>query len=99
MARLAPGTASSEFFICSGDNTKLDAIESDSERQGYAAFGRVTQGMDIVRHIVNQPVGHRAPDDPLVVFVREKGIDILIPSLLNHSIPMQVELVRGKPTL
>ena len=91
MARLAPGTASSEFFICNGNNTGLDTIESDLERQGYAAFGRVTEGMDVVRHILTQPVGNRAPDDPFSMHVKEQGIDVLLPSLLNHSIPMRVE--------
>ena len=93
MARLEPGTASSEFFICSGDNTGLDTLESDVERAGYAAFGRVTQGMEVVRQILSKPVGQRDPDDPFVMFVREQGIEILIPSLLNHSIPMRVERV------
>ena len=95
MARLGPGTASSEFFICCGDNTGLDTLESDVERAGYAAFGRVTQGMEVVRQILSKPVGQRDPDDPFVIFVREQGIEILIPSLLNHSVPMRAERVNA----
>jgi len=99
MARLAPGTASSDFFISSGDNTGLDSIESDLERQGYAAFGRVTEGMDIVRHILSQPVGHRASDDPVVVSLREKNLEMLISSLLDQMIPMQIERVNQEASL
>ena len=99
MARLAPGTASSEFFISNGDNTGLDTIESDLERQGYAAFGRVTKGMDIVRHILSQPVGHRASDDPVVVSLREKNLEMLISSLLDQMIPMRIERVNQEASL
>lgn len=91
MARLAPGTASSEFFICVGDNTGLDASKTDAERPGFAAFGKVTDGMDIVRHILSLPVGNRAASDPLVMHVKEQGVDVLLPSLLNQSISMRVE--------
>ena len=95
MGRLAPGSAASEFFICSGDNTALDYSQTDATRPGYAAFGRVTQGMEVVRQILSKPVGQRDPDDPFVIFVREQGIEILIPSLLNHSVPMRAERVNA----
>jgi len=45
-------SASSDFFLCVGDNPSLDfggARAADS--QGFAAFGRVAKGMDIVRKI------------------------------------------------
>jgi peptidyl-prolyl cis-trans isomerase A (cyclophilin A) len=52
LARLAPGTANTEFFICIGDQSPLDAGRRGTEDgQGYAAFGRVFKGMDIVRKI------------------------------------------------
>lgn len=66
MARLDPGTAASEFFICIGDNSGLDygsdRYEED-QRQGYAAFGRVIRGMDVVTTIQQQPTGDKAKDD------------------------------------
>jgi len=93
MARLEPGTASSEFFICIGDNTGLDYSETDAEKPGYAAFGRVTKGMEIVRRILSKPAGNRDPDDPILNHVREAGAGKLIPTLLNSSIPMHIELV------
>ena len=55
LARLAPGTANTEFFICIGDQSPLDAGRRGTEDgQGYAAFGKVFRGMDIVRKIQAQ---------------------------------------------
>lgn len=55
LARLAPGTANTEFFICIGDQTTLDAGRRGTEDgQGYAAFGKVFKGMPIVRKIQAQ---------------------------------------------
>jgi len=56
MARKDTGTASTEFFICIGDQSSLDAGRSGTpDGQGYAAFGRVLQGMKTVRAIQNRP--------------------------------------------
>lgn len=55
LARLAPGTANTEFFICIGDQSPLDFERRGTEDgQGYAAFGEVFEGMDIVRKIQAQ---------------------------------------------
>jgi peptidyl-prolyl cis-trans isomerase A (cyclophilin A) len=52
MARGAVGTASSEFFICIGDQPALDFGQARSQdKAGFAAFGKVTKGMDIIRII------------------------------------------------
>lgn len=52
MARLEPGTASSEFFICIGRQPGLDYHgDRNPDAQGFAAFGKVIKGMDIVRKI------------------------------------------------
>ena len=57
MARMEPGTASSEFFISIGDNTALDfGGARNPDGQGFAAFGRVVDGMDVVRAINTEPV-------------------------------------------
>ena len=56
MARFAPGSATSEFFICVGPNASLDADPAASgDNAGFAAFGRVVQGMDVVGKIWNAP--------------------------------------------
>lgn len=52
MARGAVGTASTEFFICIGDQPGLDAGQPrNADGQGFAAFGKVVDGMDVVRKI------------------------------------------------
>lgn len=56
MARDEIGTTSSEFFICIGDQPGLDkGAVRHPDGQGFAAFGRVVEGMDVVRSI------HAAP--------------------------------------
>ncbi len=56
MARLAPDSASSEFFICIGDQPELDFGGSrNPDGKGFAAFGHVIEGMDVVRTIQTQP--------------------------------------------
>lgn len=52
MARFRPDTAVSDFFICIGDQPELDfGGMRNPDGQGFAAFGQVTQGMDVVRTI------------------------------------------------
>lgn len=56
MARGDVGTASSEFFICIGDQPGLDFGEiRNPDEQGFAAFGRVVSGMDVIHTIHNLP--------------------------------------------
>jgi peptidyl-prolyl cis-trans isomerase A (cyclophilin A) len=64
MARDKPGTAGSEFFICLGDNPALDfGGARNKDGQGFAAFGKVVEGMDVVREIHEAPTVTKA-DDP-----------------------------------
>ena len=52
MARFRPDSAISDFFICIGDQPELDfGGLRNPDGQGFAAFGQVTQGMDVVRSI------------------------------------------------
>jgi len=63
MARDAPGTAGAEFFICVGDNPALDfGGARNPDGQGFAAFGRVVEGMDVVRKIHRVPTVSSASD-------------------------------------
>ncbi|MFM5895525.1 MAG: peptidylprolyl isomerase [Novosphingobium sp.] len=58
MARLAPGTANADFSILLSDLTSFDADPNSSDpekRAGYAAFGHVVSGMDVVRKIFDAP--------------------------------------------
>jgi len=55
MARMAPGTATSSFFICIGDQPELDyGGKRNPDKQGFAAFGHVRVGIDVVREIHKQ---------------------------------------------
>jgi peptidyl-prolyl cis-trans isomerase A (cyclophilin A) len=52
MARLEPGSASSEFFICINAQPELDyGGMRNPDGQGFAAFGKVIEGMELVRKI------------------------------------------------
>jgi peptidyl-prolyl cis-trans isomerase A (cyclophilin A) len=57
MARSGPNTATGDFFICIGNNNaSLDfAGHRNLDGQGFAAFGVVTSGMDIVKKIQASP--------------------------------------------
>jgi peptidyl-prolyl cis-trans isomerase A (cyclophilin A) len=56
LARTGDGTANTEFFICIGDQTQFDSGRlSNADRLGYAAFGKIVNGMDAVRKIQSQP--------------------------------------------
>ena len=52
MARDGPDTATSDFFFCIGDQPELDfGGKRNPDGQGFAAFGRVVKGMDVVKKI------------------------------------------------
>ncbi len=68
MARNEPGTASSEFFICVGNQPELDfGGKRNPDGQGFAAFGRVVKGMDVVRKIQMLPSDEQMLVDKVVI--------------------------------
>src|SRR5512143_1405476 len=73
MARMdAPNSASSQFFINVADNYFLDHRGQSNDTWGYAVFGQVVSGMDVVDAIVAVPRGDRGPYqdvpvDPVVI--------------------------------
>jgi peptidyl-prolyl cis-trans isomerase A (cyclophilin A) len=54
MARADPGTATADFFIVIGDLISLDA-QPNGDDPGYAVFGHVVDGMQVVHAIFSQP--------------------------------------------
>jgi peptidyl-prolyl cis-trans isomerase A (cyclophilin A) len=54
MAREAPGTAVADFFIVVGDLVSMDGTP-DGSNPGYAVFGKVVSGMDVVRAMLELP--------------------------------------------
>lgn len=66
MARDAPDTATSDFFICIGDQPSLDfGGNRNPDGQGFAAFGHVTKGMDVVRLIQDSPASGQTLTPPI----------------------------------
>lgn len=62
MARDGPDTATADFFLCIGDQPELDfGGRRNPDGQGFAVFGRVVAGMEVVRAI------HRAPAEGQVL--------------------------------
>jgi len=60
MGRRAPGTATADWFICLGEQTYLDADPKDPKNPGFAAFGRVVEGIEVVQKIIALPVDPNA---------------------------------------
>jgi peptidyl-prolyl cis-trans isomerase A (cyclophilin A) len=61
MARDGPDSATSDFFICIGDQPELDfGGKRNPDGQGFAAFGRVVLGMDVVTRIHTAPAEEQA---------------------------------------
>lgn len=56
MGRFKPDSAKSSFFFCIGDQPELDfGGKRNPDGQGFAAFGKVIEGMDVVRAIQVEP--------------------------------------------
>ncbi|MBN9297662.1 MAG: peptidylprolyl isomerase [Filimonas sp.] len=69
LARTEPGTAGTEFFICIGDQPGFDyGGVNNADGQGYAAFGRIVRGMNLVRTIYNRPENDQYFDPPVDIF-------------------------------
>ncbi|MFC3173245.1 peptidylprolyl isomerase [Novosphingobium bradum] len=80
MARWAPGTATADFSILLSDLGGLDANPeaADAEaRAGYAAFGRVVSGMDVVRRIWDSPLSPTAGEGALKGQMLEPPVKVL----------------------
>ncbi|MEO8592403.1 MAG: peptidylprolyl isomerase [Candidatus Solibacter sp.] len=75
MARGGPDTATSDFFICIGDQPSLDfGGKRNADGQGFAAFGRVTKGMDVVRKIQTAPAQEQRLTPPVrILRIVRKG--------------------------
>ena len=68
MARSTPGSASAEFFVCIGDQPALDfGGGRNPDGQGFAAFGKVVEGMDVVRRLHAQARPEQFLMEPIAV--------------------------------
>jgi peptidyl-prolyl cis-trans isomerase A (cyclophilin A) len=68
MARDGPDTATSDFFLCAGDQPELDfGGKRNPDGQGFAAFGRVVKGMDVVRALQAAPADGQTLSPPIKI--------------------------------
>jgi peptidyl-prolyl cis-trans isomerase A (cyclophilin A) len=68
MARDGPDTATSDFFICIGDQKELDfGGKRNPDGQGFAAFGRVVKGMDVVKKVQQAPADGQTLKPPVKI--------------------------------
>ena len=68
MARDGPDSATSDFFICIGDQPELDfGGKRNPDGQGFAAFGRVVKGIDVVRRIQGAPADGQSLTPPISI--------------------------------
>jgi len=68
MAREGPDTATSQFFICINDQPELDFQgKRNPDDQGFAAFGKVIKGMDVVLKINSQKDVDQYLINPVVI--------------------------------
>ncbi|HET7426792.1 MAG TPA: peptidylprolyl isomerase [Gemmatimonadales bacterium] len=89
MARDGPNTATSDFFICVGDQPALDfGGKRNPDGQGFAAFGRVVLGMDVVRKIHAAPAEGQTlePAVRILNIVRKQG---------SRALPAEVQQASG----
>jgi peptidyl-prolyl cis-trans isomerase A (cyclophilin A) len=85
MARFDPGTATGDFFIIVGDVSSLDAGKSAPGDAGFAVFGRVVEGMDIVRQILAAPKSATEGEG----FMRGQMLDPRIRIISVRRLPVQ----------
>ena len=75
VARAGPDSGRSEFFICISDQPELDfGGKRNADGQGFAAFGQVVRGMDVVRRIQASPADAQRLTPPVTILsVHRKG--------------------------
>ena len=84
MARTSdPHSATAQFFINVKDNSFLNFSGKNPQGWGYAVFGKVTEGMDIVNKIKGVPTGKYGfhadvPTTPVVITMHDKNLAVFI---------------------
>ncbi|MFS8082827.1 MAG: peptidylprolyl isomerase [Ginsengibacter sp.] len=68
LARTTANSGNCEFFICIGDQSAYDyGGKANADGLGYAVFGKVVKGMDVVRQIQSQPDNATTFTPPLLI--------------------------------
>jgi peptidyl-prolyl cis-trans isomerase A (cyclophilin A) len=77
MARLEPGSEQADFFILVSDIPAFDAGGPGGDADGFAAFGHVIEGMDVVKKIYDAPVSATKGEGPMKGQMLEPPIKII----------------------
>ncbi|WP_439546560.1 peptidylprolyl isomerase [Sandarakinorhabdus sp.] len=97
LARGAVGTAQAQFFIILGNLKALDANPAaGGDNAGYAVFGRVTEGMDVVRQILNVPVSATKGDGAMKGQMIEAPVKIIS---VKRLVPLPPKPAAKKPVV
>ncbi len=92
MARDSPDSATSDFFICVGPQPSLDfGGARNPDGQGFAAFGRVVRGMDVVRRIWRSPAKGQALEPPVEIL----RASVLAPQPIGSNLPWKKRSAGG----
>ena len=91
MARTTPGTATADFFIVWGDLSSLDSKPGSDAADpatdaGYAVFGRVVEGMELVRAMLELPRSESARTEAMKGQMLEKPVKILTARVVASAI-------------
>jgi peptidyl-prolyl cis-trans isomerase A (cyclophilin A) len=75
MARSSPGSATSEFFICIGNQPELDfGGKRNPDGQGFAAFGKAVKGMDVVSKIHSIKAPEQYLENPVLILEIKRAV-------------------------
>ncbi|WP_231471781.1 peptidylprolyl isomerase [Novosphingobium sp. CECT 9465] len=90
MARYAPGTATGDFSIMVSDQPGLDAQPDATDpeaKAGYAAFGQVIEGMDVVKAIFAAPISETEGEGIMRGQILARPVRIITARRLPDTIP------------
>ncbi len=93
LARLAPGTAAGDFSIMVSDQPGLDAQPESADpeaKAGYAAFGQVVEGMDVVKAIFAAPISETEGEGIMRGQMLARPVKILTARRLPDVVPPQI---------
>ena len=74
LANLGPGTGQADFFILTTD---IPALDADASNAGFAVFGRVVEGLEVVKKILASPVSPTRGEGALKGQMLEPAIGIV----------------------
>lgn len=98
LARGAPGTAQAQFFIIMGNLSSLDANpQAPGDNLGFAVFGHVSAGMDVVRKILESPLSATKGDGAMKGQMIEVPVKILSVKRVIPLPPRPVPVAVKKP--